>query len=164
MITSSDTGAVISPCTQYRYALWRVWDESKAPLVFIMLNPSTADAYKNDPTVERCERRARYMGYGGLWVLNLFGLRSTNPSALYVHSDPIGPGNDSTIKDVIKRAGMVVCAWGKHGKFQDRDQAALDILQAVGITPHHLGRNRDGSPKHPLYVSYSEGPKQWRSA
>ncbi|MCB5187402.1 DUF1643 domain-containing protein [Methylobacillus caricis] len=161
MITTSNTGATLSPCGLYRYALWRVWDNTKAPMLFIMLNPSTADAFKNDPTVERCERRARFMGFGSLWVVNLFALRSTNPALLYGHSDPIGPDNDSTILDLIKSAGMVVCGWGKHGDLLGRDLAVISLLRSAGVVPYYLGQNRNGSPKHPLYVGYAVAPMEW---
>lgn len=84
------SGAAFSPCRRYRYRLWRTWGDA-APAVFVMLNPSTADEIENDPTVERCERRARAMGFGGLRVANIFSLRSTDPTALYTSDDPVGP-------------------------------------------------------------------------
>src|SRR5437867_1481016 len=94
------TGATISDCGRYRYGLWRIWDESKPYCLFLMLNPSTADDIDNDATVERCQRRAAAMGYGGLHVANLFAWRSTDPSVLTSVPDPIGPDNDRTIVTV----------------------------------------------------------------
>lgn len=156
----SKSGAVFSACNQYRYRLWRVWGEA-APAVFVMLNPSTADEIANDPTVERCERRARAMGYGGLRVANIFALRSTDPSALYGHQNPVGEENDQAILDSITGAGVVVCAWGGHGNLNRRGAAVLDIIRNAGVTPHYLTLNKDGTPKHPLYVGYDVKPTAW---
>ena len=95
MVTHSSTaGAHTSPDGQYRYRLWRCWDKRAPAVLWIMLNPSTADAAYNDPTIERCEQRARRGGYGALWVANLFGLRTPNPGDLRHHPHPVGPEND----------------------------------------------------------------------
>ncbi len=152
------TGAVFSPCKTYRYRLWRTWDASKKPIVFLMLNPSIADENQNDPTVERCQRRAMAMGYGGIQVVNIFALVSTDPMGLYSCDDPVGPENNTAILEAVKDAGMVVCAWGTHGKHQARAKEVVDLLLSAGVTPHCLGRNSDGSGKHPLYVSYAVVP------
>lgn len=101
------TGAVFSPCRTYRYGLWRIWNPGAPLLAFIMLNPSTADDVVNDPTVERCVRRAVSMGYGGLRVANIFALRSTDPTQLYVSVDPIGPDNDTAIIEAAQASAMV---------------------------------------------------------
>lgn len=154
-------GAVISDCGQYRYRLWRTWDEGKPALCFIMLNPSTADAQKNDPTVERCQRRARRLGFGGLQVLNIFALRSTNPSALYTHANPWGPENDAHIFAVCKTAGMVVAAWGVHGLLYRRAESLRVALAYNEIKLHHLGLTKEGAPRHPLYVGYGVQPEVW---
>lgn len=156
------TGAIFSPCKGYRYQLWRTWSEAR-PAVFVMLNPSTADEVANDPTVERCERRARAMGFGGLRVANIFALRSTDPAALYDHADPIGPDNDAAILGAVIGAGIVICAWGGHGKFRDRGDAVRRLLHSAGVTPHYLHLNKDGTPKHPLYVGYGVQPKAWEA-
>lgn len=154
------TGAVFSSCNKYRYRLWRTWNE-KAPAVFVMLNPSTADEIVNDPTVERCERRAHVMGYGGLRVANIFALRSTDPGALYGHSDPVGEDNDRAILESISGAGIVVCAWGGHGNLNNRGAAVLKLIRDAGVIPHYLTLNKDGTPKHPLYVGYNVQPTAW---
>lgn len=154
------SGALFSPCRQYRYRLWREWGD-KPPAVFIMLNPSTADEVENDPTVERCERRARVMGYGGLRVANIFALRSTDPQALYEAEDPVGTDNDAGILESVKGAGIVVCAWGGHGNLNGRGELVRAMLRQAGVTPHYLVMNKDGTPKHPLYVGYDEMPKKW---
>ena len=153
------TGAEFSPCKTYRYRLWRTWDETRPSLVMLMLNPSIADENQNDPTVERCQRRAMAMQYGSLQVTNIFALVSTDPAGLYSCEDPVGPGNNAAILDAVKDAGMVICAWGTHGKHQARAKEVVDMLRNAGVTPHCLGQNDDGSPKHPLYVAYSKTPQ-----
>lgn len=155
-----ESGATFSDCKLYRYKLWRIWGEQPTA-VFIMLNPSTADEVDNDPTVERCERRARAMGYGGLRVVNIFALRSTDPRTLYSHKDPIGRENDRAILDAVKDAGIIVCAWGGHGNLLQRGAKVLRLLLSSGITPHYLKLNKDGTPTHPLYVGYVEKPRAW---
>lgn len=155
-------GAIFSECQQYRYRLWRIWDESKPAVTFLMLNPSTADEIENDPTVERCERRARIMGYGGLQVVNIFALRSTDPNALYTHAEPVGKGNDEAIVAACHDAGVVICAWGSHGKYVGRGEQVAEMLTRDGIDLHYLKLNANGTPMHPLYVGYNELPKPWR--
>lgn len=159
-----NTGATFSPCEQYRYRLWRIWDDSVPPAVFVMLNPSTADEVANDPTVERCERRARAMGYGGLRVANIFALRSTDPKALYEHDAPVGADNNKAIIESAVDAGIVVCAWGKHGLHIGRGRTVLEMLRKAGVTPHYLKLNKDGTPAHPLYIGYDVKPQEWREA
>jgi hypothetical protein len=124
----------------------------------VMLNPSIANADQNDPTVERCQRRAMKMGFGGLRVVNIFGLVSTDPAALYQVDDPVGPDNDAAILEAVKDAGMVICAWGKHGAHVDRAREVVALLRQAGISPNCLALNADGSPKHPLYVAMAVTP------
>lgn len=152
------TGAVFSPDKKHRYRLWRTWDATKPPLVMVMLNPSIADETRNDPTVERCQRRAMAMGYGGLEVTNIFALVSTDPAGLYSSQDPIGPENNKAILDAVASAGMVLCAWGTHGQHQARAKEVTALLRAAGATPYCLGKNADGSPKHPLYIGNKVTP------
>lgn len=152
------TGATFSRCRAYRYSLWRIWNAARRPLCFVMLNPSTADEIQNDPTVERCEQRARRMGFGGLLVANIFALRSTDPAALYGHADPVGPRNDIAILRAAERAELVVCAWGRHGNLGGRGHAVLHRLNSV-CNPHVLRMNADGTPAHPLYLSYACAPR-----
>jgi hypothetical protein len=152
------TGATFSACRQYRYALDRRWDDRVDPVAYVMLNPSTADEERNDPTVERCARRAAARGFGGLVVVNLFAWRSTDPRALTQVADPIGPDNDWYIAEACQRAGRVICAWGTDGRLLHRDAVVLDLIRAVGKLPYCLGVNADGTPKHPLYVPYTALP------
>lgn len=155
------TGARFSDDKKYRYLLWRTWNVNKLPMVFIMLNPSTADAVKNDPTVERCERRARAAGYGGLVVANIFALRSTDPKRLYSVGDPVGVKNDAEIIQAAMGSGMVICAWGDHGDLGGRGTHVMMMLRERGVRIFHIGRNKSGHPRHPLYVSYKVQPKEW---
>jgi hypothetical protein len=154
--------AVFSPDEKYRYLLSRMWDGTKPIVTFIMLNPSTATETVNDPTIERCQRRAKMMGMGGLMVVNLFGLRSTDPEVLYKSDDPIGDENNSYILHAVKESDMVVCGWGKHatlgGRF-DRAAIVMGMIRAAGRAPLALKLNKDGSPSHPLYIGYKVQPK-----
>lgn len=148
----------------YRYDLLRRWDAKKKLCVFILLNPSTADAMKNDPTVSRCQRRAQMWGYGGLRVLNIFAYRSTDPMKLYTLRDPVGFYNDGKIMLVCRKreTGLVVCGWGMHGAHLDRGVQVLDLIRRNGRIPHALKINSDGSPQHPLYLSYKLKPEPMR--
>lgn len=155
--------ATFSPCRTYRYRLRRLWRRGAGSQLWIMLNPSTADEVANDPTVERCQRRAMAQGWGGLIVCNIFALRSTDPKALYSHTDPVGPENDRYIKREAKIATQVVCAWGGHGRLNDRGQRVLQMLEHdLGIEWHMLDATQSGEPTHPLYVSYARKPVRGR--
>lgn len=153
-------GAVFSKDEKYRYKLWRMWDGAKPFLNFCMLNPSTADEKENDPTVERCQRRAEMMGYGGLIVTNIFAYRSTDPSNLKKVDDPVGYWNDIAIISAAQNSDATICGWGKHGSLMRRGEFVLDDLA------HWVGKkrvlalkvNKDGSPAHPLYIGYDVKP------
>lgn len=152
--------AVYSPCERYRYALTRIWGNGPRVL-FVMLNPSTATEVQNDPTVERCERRARALGYGGFRVCNIFAWRDTDPRAMQAAADPVGPANDAAIRDGALWADAIVCAWGTHGAHLDRGRQVETLLRATGRPLTHLGLSKDGHPKHPLYIAYSQQPETW---
>lgn len=151
-------GAEFSPCRAYRFLLWRRWGAIRHYATFVMLNPSTADEVQNDPTVERCERRAVAMGFAGFYVVNIFALRSTDPRALYAHHDPVGAGNNDAILRAARDSSLVICAWGAHGKHRGRGAEVLEILRAAGVRPFALRMNADGTPAHPLYLPYSAEP------
>jgi len=155
-----DTGAEFSACEKYRYSLWRIWDVNKPYVLFLMLNPSTADDLSNDPTVERCERRVRKMsGFGGLKVANIFAYRATNPREMKRQPDPIGPDNNAAIIKLATEAGMVVCAWGNHASHLDRGKSVRSLLKENGIEPYALGITGAGEPNHPLYIGYDVKPR-----
>lgn len=107
--------AIYSPCQRYRYALTRVWQPDAPRATFVMLNPSTATEAQNDPTVERCERRARALGFGAFRVANIFAFRATDPRVMRAEADPIGPANDTAIAEAALWADQVVCAWAAMG-------------------------------------------------
>ncbi len=126
-----------------------------------MLNPSTATEVQNDPTVERCERRARALGYGAFRVTNIFAWRDTDPRKMRAATDPIGPENDNTILASLPWADTVLAAWGTHGAHLDRGPKMEALLRASGQPLHHLGLSKAGHPKHPLYISYTQQPTLW---
>ena len=153
--------AVYSDCEGYRYRLTRVWDAAGARLAFVMLNPSTATEVQNDPTVERCERRARALGFGGFAVGNIFAYRATDPRTMRAAGDPVGPGNDAAIRDLAHWAGQVICAWGTHGAHLGRGAQVAALLRGTGLPLYHLGLTLAGAPKHPLYIGYARQPEPW---
>lgn len=137
----------------YRIHLWRIFGSSPRQCTFIMLNPSTATATEDDPTVRRCLGYARREVCGRLDVVNIFALRATDPRELYSHADPTGdPSNFGEIIQRAREATIVVCAWGSHGKFKRRGEVIEAALSAERITTHCLGRTLTGEPKHPLYL------------
>lgn len=148
--------AIISECGTYRYTLSRCWDPPKPSCAFVMLNPSTADATQDDPTIRRCIGFAKAWGYGGVDVLNLFALRATDPSALRSHPDPIGPDNDEYLRSL--RGRFVVAAWGVHGALNGRGEAVRKML---GDRLAVLGLTKDGHPRHPLFVRGDTPPMTW---
>ena len=152
--------AVYSDCETYRYLLTRVWAKGPKAL-FIMLNPSTATEVQNDPTVERCERRARTLGFGAFRVTNIFAYRATDPKVMRAAADPVGPGNDAAILQSLDWADQVICAWGNHGLHLDRGAKVQALLQATGRPLLHLGLTGQSQPKHPLYISYEQQPERW---
>lgn len=146
-------GADLSSCGLYRYRLWRRWDEHRieAPIVWLMLNPSTADAMQDDPTIRKCIGFTKRWGYVGIEVINLFAYRSTNPKALNKARDPIGPENDAAI-EIVAENRVVVCGWGRHGGARGR--RVIELLRKANATIRALKINSDESPQHPLYVPY----------
>ena len=144
-------GADFSPCKQYRYLLWREWTPLLPPACFILLNPSTADSSRDDPTIRRCIGLSKSQGFGSSFFLNAFALRSTSPKNLYQHGDPIGPENDSYIKKYCKSSSMVFVGWGAHGKLHNRQSQVLSLL-SNSTTLYCFAINKGGTPRHPLYL------------
>jgi hypothetical protein len=133
----------------YRYYLLREWNASKLFFAFIGMNPSKADEHFDDPTVRRCINFARREGAGRFVMLNAYGYRSTDPLAIRNVADPNGPDNDLWIKSYVKKADLVVAAWGRN--VTSRGEEVLKMIKGLN-TVHCLGINLDGSPKHPLYL------------
>jgi hypothetical protein len=158
------SGATFSDDMKYRYRLWRHWDDNIQAVLFILLNPSTADEWKDDPTVARCVKRARNMGFGGIEVCNLYGLRATDPSELYVAGvDPVGPENLSEINIAATMCSAVICGWGTHGEKVLKDWPVIvrRVLRDHGAVMA-LGFNDGGSPKHPLYLRDNVEPVEFK--
>lgn len=145
-------GAEFSPCRRWRYTLWRIWDESKPYCAFIGLNPSTATETENDPTVSRCINYARDWGFGGMYMLNIFAWRATDPNDMKAADEPVGAENDIAIVKVAKNAGLVICAWGNHGSYRNRSASVRRLLKQEGVVPHCLVITGSGEPGHPLYL------------
>lgn len=180
------SGAEFNPSETHRYTLWRRWGEHQAAvragflfegtlvagevaspawrtpggaeplLCMVMLNPSTADQSKLDPTLRRCRAFARAWGLHGFVIVNLFALRSTQPQRLYDHPDPIGTLNDEAIVRAVDRCQVTLAGWGVHGTHLDRGRQVAELLGDRSVWC--LGRNKDGSPKHPLYVPGNTKP------
>ena len=117
-----------------------------------MLNPSTADEVKLDPTCSRARDYAERWGYGALVVTNVFAFRSTDPVRMKAQADPVGPGNDAAILRAARESALVVCAWGNHGAFLERSSRVLELLEANHVKLHALRVNAGGEPAHPLYL------------
>ena len=157
------SGAPFSDCGRYRYLLWREWAPDRGRLLWIMLNPSTADASRDDPTITRCKERAYRLGYGGIEVVNLFALRATNPKALKAVAYPTGIENDRHIAAATGGKRQIIAAWGSHGAYRNRGVAVRRVLEECGVLHRVLvlGLTKGGEPKHPLYVGYDVRPKTW---
>lgn len=153
--------AVYSQDAAYRYRLERVWQPGAKRALFVMLNPSTATETQNDPTVERCERRARALGFGSFAVGNIFAFRATDPKVMRAVADPVGSDNDAALLEMAAEADRIICAWGTHGAHLGRGAAVGRLLRATGVPLFHLGLSQAGHPKHPLYIGYDTQPVLW---
>lgn len=155
-------GAVVSECGKFRYRLWRQWAPGRM-LTFVMLNPSTADAAQDDPTIRKCSGFATRLGYSGIEVVNLFAYRATDPRELYragpAMTSVIGPRNDATIRQIARQAAHqgipIVCAWGAHARGLNRVEDVVRDLRAEGAQLVALALTADGIPRHPLMLPYS---------
>lgn len=159
--------AEFSPCGQYRYSLTRpIGLFGKYPAIaFVMLNPSTADAVRDDPTIRRCKDFAERFGGRQLIVVNLFAFRSKEPSDLLDADDPVGPQNDVYLRGVAGAEIPIVCAWGASGPdfIEERIATFMRIVDAAGAMHrlHHLGLTKEGKPRHPLFVRADRQLTRW---
>lgn len=150
--------AIFSQCQKYRYWLTRMWSEGPR-VTWLMLNPSTADAFEPDPTIRRCIDFSKQWGYGRLIVVNLFAYRSPYPKDLPKVADPVGPENNDFILRAARESDMVMCAWGalsvkKVPVIAERPHRVHCLLESVNAYVRCLGYCKDQrSPKHPLYLS-----------
>ena len=151
-----ERGADISPCGRYRYTLWRKWGPG-GTCMFVGLNPSTADATLDDPTIRRCVAFARSWGYGGLMMTNLFAWRATDPRDMRAASDPVGPLNDAVLTATYFNSAVAIAAWGAHGTHHGRDAVVRKMLPRL----RYLRLTKDGHPGHPLYLPASLRPVEW---
>ncbi len=149
--------ATFSSCQSYRYSLLREWSATQNKVLFIGLNPSTADATTDDPTIRRCIGFAKAWGFGGLYMGNLFAFRSTDPRGLLNASDPVGPDNDAILLKLSRMVSLVVAAWGNHGVLMDRASHVKTLCRPLSV----LKLNRSGQPAHPLYLKKDMSPTPW---
>lgn len=155
--------AIISACGRYRYQLTRPPIDrhtTAGPALFIMLNPSTADASVDDPTIRRCKSFAKTWDCAGIAVANLYALRATDPKELWLHTDPVGPDNDHYLRMLSFEYETVVCAWGANAR-PDRVKAIRDIFNGRHHRLMCLGATKQGAPRHPLYVLGSTKLIDW---
>lgn len=149
----TERGATFDTTETYRYRLWRSWNSAQwydKKILFIMLNPSTADAEVLDPTVRRCVGYSQDLSFERMEVVNLFALRSTDPKVLKEAGDPVGADNDNIIKKSAASSDLVIAAWGVHGNLKNRAKEVLKLLDWKDI--HCLSITNSGDPGHPLYL------------
>lgn len=161
--------AVISDCKQYRYTLEREWFmpidfsgpfKSAGYVLWCMLNPSTADGSKDDPTIRRCRGFSAAWGYSRMKVINLYALRATQPTELWEGPEPTGPSNDKHILRLAAATDLIICAWGQPGPNTGRQAEVLSTLRRCGDV-HYLRMNKNGCPSHPLYLPKALRPQLW---
>ncbi len=152
------TGANFSRCRKFRYTLWRRWNDRQALVMMIGLNPSTADARRNDPTIRRAIGFARDWGHGGLIMTNLFAYRATYPTDLKATADPIGPRNDEWIRRASSQVDCIVAMWGNDGSWLGRSSRLKAMLSG---RLQCLKLNAGGEPAHPLYLPALLRPRTW---
>jgi hypothetical protein len=155
VLVLTPSGALFSRCRRWRYLLWRRWGDGPVAN-FLMLNPSTADEFRLDPSCTRARNYAERWGYGAILITNIFGWRATDPEEMKSVKDPVGRGNDRAILEAAKEAQIVVCAWGNHGAHRDRAREVRALLNGVPL--HALRVNAHGQPAHPLYLPASLRP------
>lgn len=156
-MTAVHGSAVISGCGRYRYSLERCWADGPT-VAFVMLNPSTADAYQDDATLRRITAFARAWNYGALIVGNLYAYRATDPADLWKTPDPVGPDNNQHLVRIVKQSNRIIAAWGAHAR-PDRIAEVLALAGMNGLEA--LALTKDGQPRHPLRLPGNLTPQPW---
>lgn len=156
--------ALFSADRQHRYLLAREWGGGRTA-VWLMLNPSTADAFQLDPTLRKCRGFAQRWGCGGMVILNAFAYRATDPKVMKAHDEPVGAANDATIRAVAELLpdALWTIGWGVHGTHRARDGEVAGLLEGAGVQAQTLLLTKDGHPGHPLLVPYAAEPVAWPS-
>jgi hypothetical protein len=152
--------ASISEDGVYRWELRRRWATDGEVLLWVMLNPSTADGKRDDPTIRRCVDFSRRWGFAGLIIANLFSLRAKHPSEIGRHASPVGEKTDETLRAASIEAQVTVAAWGAYAAAQKRSSVVVNLLESELVC---LGQTRTGAPRHPLYVRKDTTLGLWRS-
>jgi hypothetical protein len=155
-----ERGAEISG--DYRYSLTRTWDPLGTRAVWVCLNPSVATEHQDDPTVRKVVGFSRRWGHGATEIVNLYAYRATDPADLARAGRPIGPENDGHIREALRRAHVVVCAWGaREARDSLRPDAIRRMLREARINALCLGRAKGGQPMHPLMLAYETPLETW---
>ena len=158
-----DRAATFDETGTYRYRLDRRWKVERGKrITFVMLNPSTADAFKEDPTITRCIGFAKRLNFPAMTVVNLFALRATDPKELRRHKAPVGPDNDRYIGEACLESMMVICAWGAYPHLRGRDLSAWAAITEWQSILYCLGVTKSGAPRHPLYLKKEQDPEPFR--
>lgn len=160
LVRESVRHAAFSKCLRYRYQLSCTWRTDLLSVNFLMLNPSTATERENDPTVERCGRRAAALGFGAFNITNLFAFRATDPKKMMAEDEPIGELNDEMIIDAARSSNVTICAWGRNGSHLERAKNVLRLLRLYGIKTYAF-KLTNNVPHHPLYLPYELKPRLW---
>jgi hypothetical protein len=167
-VPASTPTAVLSDDRRYRYALWRDTGAlgGEGTVLFVGLNPSTADETENDPTIRRCIGFARDWGFARLAMANVFAFRATDPRALYPSDraiDPVGPENDRWLRELAADSQRVIAAWGASAHVTAKREA--EVLCALAYTEHQaiecLALTKALRPQHPLYVPADKQPESY---
>ena len=152
--------AIFSPCRKYRYSLWRDWSglfTQNKYVMFIGLNPSTADEKNDDPTIRRCISYAKAWGFDGLCMANIFAFRATEPKDMLSEVDPVGVENDRYLVELAGKVDLVIAAWGTLGVHMGRDETVRSMIDCL----HYLRLTKEGYPGHPLYLPKDLRPIKW---
>ena len=162
LFENNTKSAIISECGNYRYSLHRTWNNQMPSVMFVMLNPSTADDKQDDPTIKRCINFAKSWNYGGIIVCNLFAYRATNPKELLSVHNPFGDQNIYYTKNNADKVPAIICAWGNEPILKKvlKNMSPVSLLHFALDKLYYLELSKNGVPKHPLYLKNTLTPKK----